>query len=87
MEDTQARLNITFSGNNGDLPDTVYFDAQDGDIKGWATEAVANGSVPGIPADTNADFADFVVDRFAATEEVDHNRIMLRPKTPFGLGQ
>jgi hypothetical protein len=84
MEANEARVNITYNGENGDLPDPVHFDAPDGDIKGWATEAVANGGVPGIPAAANPDFTDFVVDRFASTAEVDHNRIMLRPKTPFG---
>ena len=28
--------------------------------------------------------ADFVVDRFPATEEIPHARLFLRPKTPFG---
>lgn len=85
MEDNQARLNITVSGENGDLPDPVFFDAADGDIKTWATEAIQNGSVPGIPADENADFTDFVVDRFASNAEREYNLIQLRPKTPFGL--
>lgn len=84
MENYEARLNITYGGENGELPDPVSFDATDGDIKAWAAEAIQNGSVPGIKADVNADFTDFVVDRFSATEEVDHNRLMLRPKTPFG---
>ena len=84
MELTHARLNITFDGNNGDLPDPVSFDAPDGDIKGWATEAVRNGDVPGIPANHGADFTDFVVDRFSPNEQRDHNLIQLRPKTPFG---
>jgi hypothetical protein len=84
MDENQARLNITFGGNNGDLMDPVFFDATDGDIKTWATEAVANGSVPGIPADANADFTDFVVDRFTANAERPA-LIQLRPKTPFGV--
>lgn len=84
MEDNQARVNITYSGENGDLPDPVFFDASDSDIKAWATEAVAAGSVPGIPANDNVDFADFIVDRFASNAEVAYNRLVLRPKTPFG---
>ena len=84
MEDNHARLNITFAGENGDLPDPVSFDAADGDIKGWATEAVRNGDVPGIPANHGADFTDYVVDRFNANAERDYNLIQLRPKTPFG---
>ena len=87
MEDlvaTDARVNVTYGGENGELPDPVFFDSSDTDVKAWVTEAVANGSVPGIPADPNADFTDFVVDRFTANEDVPYNRIMIRPKTPFG---
>lgn len=84
MEANQARLNITWNGQNGDLPDPVSYDAGDGDVRAWATEAVRNGGVPNIPADVNADFRDFVVDRFAATAETPYNRVFLRPKTPFG---
>lgn len=80
----EARLNVTWSGNNGDLPDSVSFDATDGDIRQWATETVRTGGVPGIPADPNADFRDFVIDRFTANDATPFNRVMLRPKTPFG---
>ncbi len=79
----QARVNITFSGNNGDLPDPVSYDATDADIKAWVTEAVRGGDVPGIAADPNANFHDFMVDRFPATGDLP-NRIAIRPKTPFG---
>ena len=84
MDETQARVNITYKGENGDLPDPVFFDASDADVRTWVTEAVANGSIPGIPADANADFADFVVDRFSANAERDYNLVQVRPKTPFG---
>lgn len=84
MEPYNASLNITVNGMNGDLPDPVMFDATDGDIKTWAAEAVSNGNIPGIDAIPNVDFTDFVVDRFAATEDRPANRLMLRPKTPFG---
>lgn len=80
----EARLNITWQRNNGDLPDPVSFDATDGDIFQWATEAVRGGGVPGIPADPNVSFEDFVVRRFSATPDVPFNRVMLHPKTPFG---
>ena len=85
IDNDEARLNITWSGQNGDLPDSVNLDSTDGDIKAWATEAVQNGDVPGIAADPNANFNDFVVDRFAATEDVTYARLSLRPKTPFGV--
>lgn len=83
IREDQARLNITWGGQNGDLPDPVSYDSTDGDIKMMATEAIAGG-FPGIDADANADFGDFVVEKFGPTEDVPYNRIFLRPKTPFG---
>ena len=85
VPNTEARVNVTYSGQNGDLSDTVFFEATDGDVRAWVTEAVQNGSIPGIAAATDADFGDFVVDRFAATEDRPYNLIQLRPKTPFGF--
>jgi hypothetical protein len=78
----EARLNITFAGQNGDLPDLVNFDATDGDVKQWAHEAVQGGGVPGVTA-ADADFTDYVIDRFEATGELPA-RLMLRPKTAYG---
>ena len=78
-----ARLNITFGGANGDLLDPVAYDLPDADIRQMATEAVRNGSIAGIARADAANFADFVVERFPATDELP-NRVMLRPKTPFG---
>lgn len=80
----EARLNITWQGNNGDLPDPVAYDAANGDVFQWAAEAVRAGGVPGIPADPNVNFTDFVVRRFDATADVPYNRLMIHPKTPFG---
>jgi hypothetical protein len=80
----EARVNITWRGQNGDLPNPAPFDATEGDIKQWITEAVTNGSVPGIRADADVDFTDFVVDRFRPNEQRPFNLIQIRPKTPFG---
>ncbi len=79
-----ARLNITINGQNGDYPDPVNFDATDADIKQVATEAIRTGYIPGIDADERVDLRDFVVDRFNATAELPP-RLMVRPKTPFGM--
>lgn len=78
-----ARLNITFGGGNGELADMVSFDATDADIKRWATEAVRDGYVQGIAANANANFGDYVVDRFPAAGDLP-DRIFVRPKTAFG---
>ena len=80
---TDARLTITYNGQQGDLPDMVPYDADDRDIKQMATESLRDGYVPGIDA-VDADFGDFVVDRFPARDDVPYNRLSLRPKTPFG---
>lgn len=80
----EARLNITWDRRNGDLPDPVSYDATDGDVFTMAAEAVRGGSVPGIPADPNVNFQDFRVERFDATGDVPYNKLVLRPKTPFG---
>jgi hypothetical protein len=85
IKDNEARVNVTWAGTNGDLPDPVFFQATDGDIKNWVTEAVRTGGVPGIPAAPNADFSDYVIDRFAATEVRPYALIQVRAKTPFGF--
>lgn len=86
--ENEALVNVTWAGQNGDLPDPVAYDSTDGDIRQWVTEAVRAGDVPGIAADQNAAFGDFVVDRFPATADAEDgdkpNRLMIRPKTPFG---
>ena len=84
IRDTEARVNVTYNGQNGDLPDTVFVQATDADIRAWVTEAVRSGTIPGIYASPSANFRDFVVDRFGATTARPYNLIQLRPKTPFG---
>ncbi len=85
IKDDEARVNVTWKNQNGDLPDPVFRDAAEGDVKGWVTEAVRNGGVPGIAADRDANFADYVVDRFPPTEARPYNLIQVRPKTAFGV--
>jgi uncharacterized protein (DUF2236 family) len=80
----EARVNVTWRGQNGDLPDPVRYDANDGDVLTWVTEAVRGGSVPGVVADRDARFHDFVVDRFPPNQHRPYNLIQVRPKTPFG---
>lgn len=84
MDMQEARVNITYGGQNADLPDTVSVDAPDDQILSWVKEAIEGGSVPGLEAVGAADLTDFVVDRFSATEVRPFHLIQLRPKTPFG---
>lgn len=84
INNDQARLGITWSGQYGELPDPVFYNSTEGDIRQFATEAVRGGNVPGIRADGAVDFKDFVVERFGATADRNYNLIQLRPKTPFG---
>lgn len=85
LDATEARVNITYGGLNGDLPDPVQFDAGDADVRGWVSEALRNGGVPGISATEDVDLSGYVVDRFASSEARPYNLIQLRPKTPFGV--
>lgn len=80
----EAKLNITYGGQNGDLAGLVPVDATDAQIREWATEAVRAGDIAGLPPDPDVDLSDFVIDRFAPTDERPFSAIFLRPKTPFG---
>jgi hypothetical protein len=80
----EALLNITWSGQNGDLPSPIPALASDADIIAWATEALQTGSVPGIRADRRANLSGFVIDRFPPSPGAPFRRVFLRPQTPFG---
>lgn len=85
LRDDEAMVNVTYGGSNGDLPDPVYWQSTEADIKAMVTEAVRNGGVPGIAANRDANFTDFQVDRYPPTEQRPHNLIQIRPKTVFGM--
>lgn len=84
IEPYQARLNITFGGQNGDLPDPITYDTADTTIRAMVEEAIRNGGIPGIAATANVDLTDYKVDRFEPTEARPHRLISVRPKTAFG---
>lgn len=84
IAENEARVNITWAGQNGDLPDPVRFDAGDADVKQWVTEAIRAGDVPGLVADADANFRDHIVERYEATAVRPFNLIQIRPKTAFG---
>lgn len=83
IDTNQARVLVTYGGASSELPDSVNKDANDADVKGWVTEAIRTGGIPGIAA-VDADLRDYVVDRFPPTEQRAYNLIAIRPKTPFG---
>lgn len=85
----EARVNVTYNGQNFELPDPVHFAAGDGDIKGWVAEAIRTGSIAGVQADPNVNLQNYMVDRFDAPAQPvpgqrDYNLIQLRPKTAYG---
>ncbi len=82
--ENQARVNVTYAGENGDLPDTVSRDATDGDVLQIVVEAVRTGGVRGIKANANVDFEGYVIERFKPDADYPYNRMMIRPKTPYG---
>lgn len=82
IENEEAILNISWQGQNGDLPNPILFDSTPEDVRRWATEAV-RGGIPGIAADANVNFQDFVVERFPSKDGLP-NRVLLRGKTAFG---
>lgn len=84
IDPTQARLNVTWKGENGDLNDTILFELSNDEVMRVAQEALRGGSIPGIAADVNATLQDFVVERFGPTADIPWARVMIRPKTPFG---
>lgn len=84
MEAHEARLNVTWNRQAGDLPDPIPFDARDEDILQWAKEAIQGGSIPGIAADPDVDLQGFHVEKFEAVEGRAFHSVVVRPKTPFG---
>jgi len=79
-----ARLNVTYGGGNGDLPDGVDYTTTDANLKQIVEESITNGYIPGIPATPNPDLKGFVFERFPAEGELP-DRIFARPKTDFGF--
>jgi len=80
----EARMNLTWMGLNGDLVEPVPFHVHDAELLRIAERALRAGAVSGISKRRKASLAGFVVDRFPATGGVTHNRVFIRPSTPFG---
>lgn len=82
-----ARVNITYNNANGDLREPVDFDATDGDVRTWVSEAIRSNSVPGMTAaagDANVDLSGYKIDRFPADDVRPYALIQVRPKTAYG---
>lgn len=86
MDERIARLNVTYGGANGDLPDGVAFDTPEADILRMVEESLRDGYITGIPATPDANLRDFEVVRFSGDDGSNlGDRIFVRPKTPFGF--
>lgn len=79
----QAVVNVTYGGQNGEMPDQVFFDKTDDELIEIVQEALQGGGIPGIDMQPNADLEGFVVERYNAEDDLP-NRFMVRPKVPFG---
>lgn len=84
IREYEARVDVTWSGQRGTLPDPVAFDTTDQNLKVMLTEAIRAGSVPGLRADQAVNLTDFVVDRFPPSDARPWNLLDVRPKTAFG---
>jgi hypothetical protein len=83
IEEGMATLDVTFDGEQGTIEGGIPFDLSDSEIKTIATECLSSGSIQGIGQKPGANLADFRVDRFNSKDGLP-NRLILRPKTPFG---
>jgi len=77
-----AELLVTYSGVNATYPSQVDADSSNDSVMSFLREAAQAGELTGIP--TNADFTDFVVERFPDTTNRGLSTIMVRPKVTFG---
>lgn len=84
VPDDYARVDVTYGGQQSELPDPVPLDFAEGDLKQAVTEALRAGDIPGLGSHPDADLTDYVVKRYPPHEQRPYNRIELRPKTPFG---
>lgn len=78
-----AQLNLTWKGQQGTARTEIYYDETKEDVLRMASEMIANGEVPGIDGDPAVNLKDFEVEKFAARDGLP-NRVVVRPKTPFG---
>lgn len=84
IAEDQAKVNVTYGEQNGELPDPVSLDSTEEDIRRMVTEALRGGGIPGLPADPHADISGYVVKKFDPTVARPYNLINVRPKTEFG---
>jgi len=84
VAEDQAKVNVTYAGQNGELPAPVSLASTEEDIRQMVTEALRGGGIPGIPADPDADISGYVVKTFDPTVARPHHLINVRPKTEFG---
>jgi hypothetical protein len=83
MERPIAQMNITWAGQQGTASTDVFYDESREDLLRMATEMIRSGDIPGIDRDPDANLQDFEVQRFGEKDGLP-NRVVIRPKTPFG---
>lgn len=80
-----AKVNVTYAGQNGDMPSEVDPLASKEQILVWVAESLRAGDISGIPAQTHVDLSNYVVDTpCPPTPERNYPLITVRPKTPYG---
>lgn len=81
---TEAKVNLTWAGQNYDLTDPVPYDIPEEQLRAALSEVIRAGD-DGIPADQDvAMMANFVVRRYEPTATRPSRLITVRPKTEFG---
>ena len=81
-DEKMAVLIVALDNEFGECPDLIPYDAPEGDVKRWAEEAIAGGSIPGIDAQ-DIDLTTYKVHRQPA-KNGQPDRVMVRPKTEVG---
>lgn len=81
----QARVVVTYEGQTGDLADPISADTSHPDVLRMVEEAIRTGGIRGIPAKPDASLQGFIVDPAAPNDVHPYPRLLVRPKTAFGM--
>jgi hypothetical protein len=79
----EAVVNVTWQGQNAELPNPVSRERSDDEVIAMVTEAIRAG-MPGIRADENVTLRGWRVDRDEPNATTPWHRMTVRPKTAYG---